>query len=101
MTIYIFIIEYALISNSRMIMMIICRMLQDINEKILKECHNLNITFFNCRIMMIYSLFFSMQSDYIKNIISTLEFMLNSIVFNEYNQCYELNVIMNFKMQLK
>ena len=71
------------------------------NEKNLKEYHNLNITFFNYKIMMIYSLLFFMQSDYIKNIISTLEFMLNSIIFNEYeqiNQCYELNVIINFKI---
>ena len=76
------IVEYALISNSRMI--IICKILQDMNEKILKECYNLNITFFNYRIMIIYSLLFFIQDDYIKNIISTLEFMLNSIIFNEY-----------------
>ena len=104
MTIYIFIIEYILIPNSRIIMMMICKMLQDMNEEILKECHNLNIILFNYKIMMIYSLLFFMQDDYIKNIISTLGFVLNSIVFNEYeqiNQCYGLNVIMNFKMQLK
>ena len=102
MIIYILIIEYALISNSRMIMM--CKMLQDMDEEDLKECHSLNIILFNCRIVMIYSLLFFMQSDYVKNIISTLEFVLNSIVFNEYeqiNQYYELNVIMNFKMQLE
>src|SRR5437762_12931717 len=102
MTIYTPVVEHALIPNSRM--MTICRMLQDMNEKILKECHSPNIILFNCRIVMIYSLLFFMQSDYVKNIVSMLEFVLNSIIFNEYeqiNQCYELNVIMNFKMQLK
>src|SRR5947207_12546360 len=104
MTIYTLITEYALISNPRMIMMTICRMLQDMNKKVLKEYHSLNITLFNCRIVVIYSLLFSMQSDYVKNTVSTLEFVLNSIVFNRYeqiNQCYELNVTMNFKMQLE
>src|SRR5947207_11547280 len=102
MTIYTPIVEYALILNSRM--MTICRMLQDMNEEVLKECHSLNIMLFNCRIVMMYSLLFFMQGDYVKNIMSTLEFVLNSIVFNEYeqiNQCYGLNVIMNFKMQLE
>src|SRR5947207_810263 len=102
MTIYMPIVEHALIPNSRM--MTICRMLQDMNEEILKECHNPNIMLFNCRIVMMYSLLFSMQGDYVKNIVSTLGFVLNPIVFNEYeqiNQCYELNVIMNFKMQLE
>src|SRR5947207_15292860 len=102
MTIYIFIVEYILISNLRIMM--ICKMLQDMNKKILKEYYNLNIILFNCRIMMIYSFLFFMQNDYIKNIISIFKFILNSIVFNEYeqiNQCYELNNIMNFKMQLK
>jgi len=79
-------------------------MLQDMNEKNLKECHNLNIIFFNYRNVMIYSFLFFMQIDYVKNIILMLEFMLNSIVFIEYEyikQIYELNIIMNFKMQLK
>src|SRR5437762_4119943 len=102
MIIYILIIEYILISNSRIMM--IYKIFQDMNEKILKEYHNLNIIFFNCRIMMIYFLLFFMQDDYIKNIILIFEFILNSIIFNEYeqiNQCYELNIIINFKMQLK
>src|SRR5947207_5442828 len=102
MTIYTPIVEHALIPNPRM--MTICRMFQDMNEKVLKECHSPNIMLFNCRIVVIYSLLFFMQSDYVKNTVSTLGFVLNSIVFNEYeqiNQCYELNVTMNFKMQLE
>ena len=74
------------------------------NEKNLKECHNLNIIFFNYRNVMIYSFLFFMQIDYVKNIILMLEFMLNLIVFIEYEyikQIYELNIIMNFKMRLK
>ena len=85
-------------------MMIICKMLQDMNKKILKEYYNLNIILFNCKIVMIYFLLFFIQNDYVKNIILTFEFILNSIIFNEYkqiNQCYELNITMNFKMQLK
>ncbi len=85
-------------------MIMIYKMLQDMNEKNLKECHNLNIIFFNYRNVMIYSFLFFMQIDYVKNIILMLEFMLNSIVFIEYEyikQIYELNIIMNFKMQLK
>ena len=54
------------------------------NEKNLKEYHNLNIILFNYKIAIIYSLFFFMQIDYIKNIILILEFMLNLIIFNEY-----------------
>ena len=99
MIIYIFIIEYILISNSRMMM--IYKMLQDINEKILKEYYNSNIILFNYRIIMIYSLLFFMQINYIKNIISILGFILNSIVFNEYEcikQSYKLNIIINFEM---
>src|SRR5947207_9602644 len=99
MIIYIFIIEYILISNSRIMM--IYKMLQDMNEKILKEYHSSNIMPFNCRIVMIYFLLFFMQGDYIKNIVSMLGFVLNSIIFNGYeqiNQCYELNITMNFKI---
>src|SRR6266496_6382655 len=102
MSIYKHIVVYILISNLMMIM--IYKMLQDMNEKNLKECHNLNIIFFNYRNVMIYSFLFFMQIDYVKNIILMLEFMLNSIVFIEYEyikQIYELNIIMNFKMQLK
>ena len=99
MIIYIFIIKYTLISNSRIMM--IYKIFQDINEKILKEYYNFNIILFNCKIMMIYSLLFFMQIDYIKNIALMLGFVLNSIVFNEYeyiNQSYELNATMNCKM---
>src|SRR5437762_10508038 len=102
MIIYISIIKHALIPNSRIMM--IYKILQDMNKKILKKYYNPNITLFNCRIMIIYFLLFFMQDDYIKNIISILEFVLNSIVFNEYeqiNQSYGLNIIMNFKMQLE
>ena len=102
MSIYKHIVVYILISNLMMIM--IYKMLQDMNEKNLKECHNLNIIFFNYRNVMIYSFLFFMQIDYVKNIILMLEFMLNSIVFIEYEyikQIYELNIIMNFKMRLK
>src|SRR5436190_1641561 len=102
MSIYKHIIVLILISNLTMIM--IYKMLQDMNEKDLKEYSNLNIILFNYRNMMIYSLLFFMQIDYIKNTILMLGFVLNSIVFNEYEyikQTYELNDIMNFKMQLK
>ena len=102
MTIYALIVACILILNSRMIM--IYKIFQDMNKKDLKECHNLNIILFNCKIAMIYSPLFFTQIDYIKNTILMLGFILNSIVFNEYeqiNQCYELNVIMNFMMQLK
>src|SRR5438876_10358084 len=104
MLIYMLIVEHALIPNPRMIMTMICKILQDMNEENLKEYHNLNIILFNYRNVMIYSLLFSMQINYVKNIISMLRFILNPIVFNEYeqiNQCYELNAIMNFEMQLK
>src|SRR5947207_15877386 len=102
MPIYTPVIEHALISNPIMIMIMICKILQDMNEKDLKEYHNLNIILFNYKSIMIYSLFFFMQIDYIKNIILMLRFILNSIVFNGYeqiNQCYVLNIIMNFEMQ--
>src|SRR5947207_14763338 len=100
MSIYKRIVVYTLISNLRIIMM--CKMLQNMNEEDLKECHSLNIILFNYRNMMIYSLLFFMQIDYAKNIVSMLVFVLNSIIFNEYErikQSYDLNVIMNFKMQ--
>src|SRR6266496_2193195 len=102
MTIYTPVVEHALIPNPRM--MTICRMLQDMDEEVLKECHSPNITLFNCRIVVVYSLLFSMQGDYVKNTVSTLGFVLNPIVFNGYeqiNQCYGLNVTMDFKMQLE
>src|SRR5947207_15008075 len=102
MSIYKYIIIYILISNLKMI--IIYKILQDMNKKNLKEYHNLNIILFNYKNVMIYSLFFFMQVDYIKNIILMLRFVLNSIVFIEYeqiNQCCELNIIINFEMQLK
>ena len=79
-------------------------MLQDMDEEDLKECHSLNIMLFNYRSVMIYFLLFSMQVGYVKNIALMLGFVLNPIVFNEYehiNQSYGLNVTMTFKMQLE
>src|SRR5947207_1775905 len=99
MSIYKYIVIYILISNLKMIM--ICKILQNMNEKNLKEYHNLNIILFNYRNMIIYSLLFFMQIDYIKNTTLMLEFILNSIIFNEYEcikQNYELNIIINFKI---
>ena len=54
------------------------------NKKNLKEYYNLNIILFNYRNIIIYFLLFFIQIDYIKNIILILEFILNSIIFNEY-----------------
>jgi hypothetical protein len=74
------------------------------DEEDLKEYHSLNIMLFNCRIVMVYSLLFSMQVDYVKNTVSMPGFVLNPIVFNGYeqiNQSYGLNVIMDFMMQLE
>src|SRR5947207_13633780 len=99
MPIYTPVIEHALIPNPRMIMIMICKILQDMNEENLKEYHNLNIMLFNYRNVMIYSLFFSTQVDYVKNIMLMLRFVLNPIVFIEYeqiNKCCGLNVIIKF-----
>ena len=82
-------------------MIIIYKIFQDINKENLKEYYNFNIIFFNYRNIMIYSLLFSMQIDYIKNIILIFEFILNLIIFNRYKyikQNYELNNIINFKI---
>ena len=63
-----------------------------------KEYHSLNITLFNCRIAVMYSLLFSMQVDYVKNTVSMPGFVLNPIVFNGYeliSRCYGLNAESN------
>src|SRR5216110_536938 len=84
MTIYTPVVEHALIPNPRMMM--ICRMLQDMDEEVLKECHSPNIMLFNCRIMMVCSLLSSMQGDYVKNTVSTLGFVLNRLQWVRTNQ---------------
>ena len=71
-------------------------------REVLKEFHCLNIMLFNYTSMMVYSLLFFMQVDYVKNIVLMLGFALNPIVFNGYGQIkqsYEQTVTMGFKMQ--
>ena len=73
-------------------------------EEDLKECHSPNNILFNYKSVMIYSLLFSMPIDYVKNSVLMLGSMLNPIVFNEYERIkhnYELNITMDFKMQLE
>jgi len=74
------------------------------DEEDLKECHNPNIMLFNYRSVMVYSLLFSTQVDYVKNTALMLGSVLNPIVFNGYehiNQSYGLNATMDFKIQLE
>src|SRR5437762_1378116 len=70
----------------------------------LQECHSLNTMLLNCRSVVVYSLLFSMQVDYVKNTALMLGSVLNPIVFNGYehiNQSYGLNATMDFKIQLE
>src|SRR5947207_6268736 len=104
MLIYMPVVEHALIPNPRMIMIMICKILQDMDEEDLKEYHSLNTMLFNYRSVMVYSLLFSTQVDYVKYTVLMLGFVLNPIVFNGYeqiNQCWGLNAIMDFEMQLE
>ena len=79
-----------------------CKMLQDMDEEDLQECHSLNIMLLNCRSVTVYSLPFSTQVGCVKNTASMLEFVLNPIVFIGHRlikQSYERNVTMDFKMR--
>src|SRR5437773_12217328 len=89
---------HTLSASRRMIVM--CKMLQDMDREVLKEFHCLNIMLFNYTSMMVYSLLFFMQVDYVKNIVLMLGFVLNPIVFNGYGQIkqsYKQTVTMGFK----
>src|SRR5437773_430211 len=100
MSTYKYVIVHTLIPNRRMIVM--RKMLQDMDGEVLKEFHCLNIMLFNYTSVMVYSLLFFMQVDYVKNIVLMLGFALNPIVFNGYGQIkqsYEQTITMGFKMR--
>src|SRR5438046_9738709 len=81
MSIYKRVAVHTLIPNRRMIVMF-----QDMDGEVLKVFHCLNIMLFNYTSVMVYSLLFFMQVDYVKNIVLMLGFALNPIVFNGYGK---------------
>src|SRR5438046_10413826 len=78
------------------------KMRRDMDEEVQKEFHCLNITLFNYTSMMVYSLHFFMQVDYVKNIALMLGFVPNPIAFNGYGQIKqscELTVTLGFQIE--
>ena len=84
--------------------MMMWKMLRDMDGEDLQECHSLNTMLSNCRNMVVYSLLSFMPVDYVKSSVLMLGSVLKLIVSSLHvliKLNYVLIATMDFKMQLE
>src|SRR5205814_735696 len=84
--------------------MMMWKMLRDMDGEDLQECHSLNTMLMNCRSVVVYSLLSFMLVDYVKSSVLMLGSVLKlivSILHVLIKLNYVLIATMDFKMQLE